>query len=174
MTVEQIQELTDKYVAENDGSNELPIFISKKRLDEVIGQKKEVEKSLADLTKLKEELDEQVKTYQDNQSKDVKVALDEDKKEWDKIKNKELETLKRDYEISDAIREAKGRNAKAIKALMDPKKDYKEELARLQESDGYLFGDDNNLPPGTGKTKPTANENVDAEVAQMRKAVGLG
>ena len=84
-------------------------------------------------------------------------------KEW----QGKLDDMAFDAKIKDAITNAKGKNAKAIAALLEldtlkasknQDADIKAALEACQKANGYLFGDDNGAPPpyaggtGTGGT----------------------
>ena len=82
-----------------------------------------------------------------------------------------------------AITAAKGRNAKAISALLDVEKlkkstnqdaDIKDALEALKKDNAYLFEDDSTPPPyagGTGRSTPPSK--YDAETAKIMAAAGL-
>ncbi|MEG0493366.1 MAG: phage scaffolding protein [Clostridia bacterium] len=88
--------------------------------------------------------------------------------------------------LESAIRESKGRNAKAITALLDVEKlrqsknQHEEVLAAVKAlaagEDGYLFGESEPKPTGNRVTvggkidKPTG---ADDDLAQVRSAMGL-
>ena len=83
----------------------------------------------------------------------------------------------------EAITAAKGRNAKAISALLDVEKlkkstnqdaDIKDALEALKKDNAYLFEDDSTPPPyagGTGRSTPPSK--YDAETAKIMAAAGL-
>lgn len=160
MSAESLQALEDAYVQANEGAKGLPVYISKSRLDEVLGQKKKLEE---DLQAAQDGLEPAKKAA-------VDAALAEQKTSHDKI----VAGLKRDIELNEAIYKAKGKNAKAIRALIDPEKPVDEEIARLQKDEGYLFdGDDEGLPEGTGKHGAGGASAEEQRAAMMRKAVGI-
>lgn len=78
-----------------------------------------------------------------------------------------------DFALSDALRNAKAKNPKAVKALLDVEKvkldgsqllGLEEQLAMLKESDAYLFEKDgvkgNPLPPGGGAPPPKSTQEM--------------
>ncbi|MDM7641092.1 phage scaffolding protein [Leuconostoc citreum] len=92
-----------------------------------------------------EELQTQIKALQD-QNKQAKTDYETN-----------IATLKRDGAIELALREAKAKNPKAVRALLDGETikvdedgvhGLKEQLEQLQESDGYLFSDTSDPQPG--------------------------
>ena len=174
---EVISDITAKYVEKHKSEatppTELPVHISKGRLDEVLGKHKSAEEALAAEKKAHEETLKTLKGLQDGAGDETKKAVEAAQKEWEKTHKAEIETLQKDYALTDAIRDAKGRNIKAIKALIDPSKDVAEQLKALKESDKYLFKDVGGIPPGTGKNNPGQPGSNEAELAAMRKAVGL-
>ena len=165
MTEEQLSDVTAKYIADHPGATELPTYISKARLDEVISKK---------------DAAEQLANQHAAKIKDMETAhaaaLTAAKQEATTAKDAEIEALKKDFSVTEAIYGAKGRNVKAIKALIDPDKSIEDEIARLKKDEAYLFHSDNpadDIPDGTGKTGAGGKTDSDAEIAQMRKAVGI-
>ena len=140
-----------------------------------------------------EAIKEQLKTAQDGlkafEGVDVKDLQDKIKtlntqlstkdKEW----QDKLNGMAFDGKIKEAITAAKGRNAKAISALLDVEKlkkstnqdaDIKDALEALKKDNAYLFEDDSTPPPyagGTGKSTPPGK--YDAETAKIMAAAGL-
>ena len=140
-----------------------------------------------------EAIKEQLKTAQDGlkafEGVDVKelqgkitelnTQLSDKDKEW----QGKLDAMAFDARVKDAITAAKGRNAKAITALLDMDKlrqsknqdaDLKAELEALKKDNAYLFEDDTTPPPyagGTGKSTPPGK--YDAETAKIMAAAGL-
>ena len=155
LSEEQLTDLEAKYKTENPEAKELPVYISKARLDEVLTQKKELETQLT------------------TEKSGSAQALEQAKTDWETAKASEIETLKKDFNTTEAIYKAKGRNVKAIKALIDPEKKVDEEIARLVKDEAYLFQAEDSLPEGTGKKTETGKEDKDAEQRAMRLAVGL-
>ena len=140
-----------------------------------------------------EAIKEQLKTAQDGlkafEGVDVKDLQDKIKtlntqlstkdKEW----QDKLNGMAFDGKIKEAITAAKGRNAKAISALLDVEKlkkstnqdaDIKDALEALKKDNAYLFEDDSTPPPyagGTGRSTPPSK--YDAETAKIMAAAGL-
>lgn len=165
LTEEQLQSLEDAYIADNAGAKGLPVYISKARLDEVLGKQhtaeSERDSKAAEIEKLKA----------DNQ-KAIEDAVAKATEDASKAKDEALAAQKKEFEITEAIYQAKGKNVVAIKALIDPTKELKDEMARLQKEADYLFekkSDD--IPSGTGKQG--SSEDGSKELDSMRKAVGL-
>ena len=165
LTEEQLAELTAKYVAANPGATELPVYISKQRLDEVLAQKKTADEASIAVTK---ELEEFKKNQQGTIDAAVKMAVDAANAEHTKV----IDAMKLDAEATEKIYKAKGRSVKAIKALIDPSKKLDDELARLQKEEAYLFGD-GDIPGGTGKQGKKETPKEEKELEAMRKAVGI-
>ena len=166
MSEEALKEVETKYITEHPGATGLPTHISKSRLDEVISQR-----DAADAAK-----GQHAAKIAEMETAHA-AALEAAKQEVETAKNAEIEALKKDFTVTEAIYGAKGRNVKAIKALIDPSKPVEEEIARLQKDEAYLFhandpADD--IPNGTGKNGSGGGKgDSDAEVALMRKAVGI-
>jgi len=111
-------------------------------------------------------------------------------KQYDELQGKyKAETEALNKEISDSIKnsaidmaifKAKGKNIKAIKALLDIEKiSLKEDgtlegldLESLKKTDGYLFDLETKKSVGTGFTKGTASTGTDVN-AQIAKAMGI-
>lgn len=165
LSEEALGDVTAKYIAEHPGATELPTYISKARLDEVISKKDAAE-----------QLASQHATSIKNMEATHAAALAAAKQEVTAAKDAEIEALKKDFSVTEAIYGAKGRNVKAIKALIDPDKKVEDEIARLQKDEAYLFHTDepaDDIPSGTGKNGSGGKGDSEAEVAQMRKAVGI-
>lgn len=126
-------------------------------------------KPYADYDTIKNQLEEAQKTIQGFQSQDVD-AIKKSAAEWEKKYNEAVEEAaqqRADMEfgsaLKDAITAARGRNAKAITALLDvdtlkssknQEADIKAALEGLKKDSGYLFDDGQTTPPpyaaGTG------------------------
>lgn len=122
----------------------------------------------ADYDTLKSQLEEAQKTIKGFESQDIE-GVRRSAREWEDkynqaIKDHEakLADMAFDQALDGAITAAKGRNAKAIKALLDvealkgsknQEADIKAALEGLQKDSGYLFGTEETPPPyapGTG------------------------
>lgn len=87
--------------------------------------------------------------------------------------------------LTGAVSAAKGKNAKAIRALLDvdalkasknQEADIKTALEALAKDNGYLFETTETPPPyapGTGKAPPAGNTKYTPEVNAIRAAAGL-
>ncbi len=169
LTEEQIQNLEESYKKDHPEQQGLPVYVGKKRLDEVLSKQKAAETEKENALK---EVENLKASNQKAIDEAVKVAVEKAKQE----SATEMDNLKKEFATSEAVYKAHGKNLKAIKALMDPSKNVDEEIARIQESDPYLFnlpGDNDDLPGGTGKHKSKTSREKDAELRAMRKAVGL-
>lgn len=165
MSAEALTELETAYVTANEGAKGLPVYVSKARLDEVLGQKRTAEGEVATL---KEEKAAWESGLQGKIDAAVKTATDTLKSEHAAA----LKTVQDGFAQSEAIYKARGKNVTAIKALIDPAKKLEDEIVRIQKSDPYLFEDD--IPGGTGKDGGNGGASgEDAALAQMRAAVGI-
>lgn len=136
----------------------------------VAEHEKKVNRLTDDLAAEKKRADEAVQTLKGFEGKDFD-AITRDRDEWQRKHNELVETHKRETEerefnegLSAAITEAKGKNAKAIMALLDLEKlrgsknrdkDIKAALDSLRTDSGYLFDDNGGdpkftAPSGTG------------------------
>ena len=142
----------------------------------------------ADYDTLKSQLEEAQKTIKGFESQDIEGVL-RSAREWEDkynqaIKDHEakLADMAFDQTLDGAITAAKGRNAKAIKALLDvdslkgsknQEADIKAALEGLQKDSGYLFGTEETPPhyaPGTGTG---AYQGTGGSHATLRAAMGL-
>lgn len=134
---------------------------------------KKVNRLTDDLAAEKKRADEAAATLKGFEGKDFD-AITKERDEW-KRKHEEQEAAhKREKEerefndyLSTAITEAKGKNAKAIAALLDldklrgsknQEKDIKAALDSLRTESGYLFGDNGGDPHFTDPNGNTGNK----------------
>lgn len=110
------------------------------------------------------------------------TKLQQDLADKDTAHQTELANLAFDRKIEDAITGAKGKNAKAIKALLDidtlkasknQDADIKAAMDALQKDSGYLFGDVQTPPPYSGGTGTSAYQGGQDSSATLRAAMGL-
>jgi uncharacterized protein YoxC len=155
--------------------------LSKEVIDAILAENgRDIEaakKPFADYDHIKQQLDEAQKTIQGFKDQDIdgirKSAKDWEEKYNQAVKDHEakLADMAFDRKIEEAITGAKGKNAKAIKALLDidtlkasknQDADIKAAMDALQKDSGYLFGDVQAPPPyssstGTGGVGGTAD-----------------
>lgn len=122
------------------------------------------------------ELTEKVKTFD---GVDLE-ALKQSATEWENKYNNDMTNLKRDSEIEKALILAKAKNTKAIKALIDLDAvklsdngltGLKEQLEKLQETDAYMFQqEEEKKPTGTKFDNPPSSTDDDKA---LRVAMGL-
>lgn len=167
--------------------------IPKEALDAIMAENgKDVETAKAkysDYDTVKAQLTEANKTIEDFKGKDIdsiQKAADDWKAKYEQSEKDHAAKLA-DMEFSGlldtAITTAKGKNAKALRGLLDvdalkasknQSEEIKAALDKLKESDGYLFEDTQTPPPyagGTGGT-PFAPKG-DAGLNAIRAAAGL-
>lgn len=164
-TEDVINDIEAKYIAAHQGATELPTYVGKSRLDEVIGQR-----DAANAAKTQSEAALQAAQAAHEAAIQKAVA------DANAAKDGEIEALKKDFAVTEAIYGAKGKNVKAIKALIDPTKKVEDEIARLKKDEAYLFHSSepaDDIPAGTGKNGSGGKGSDEAELAQMRKAVGI-
>ena len=122
---------------------------------------KKVNRLTEDLNAATKRADTAEETLKGFEGKDFD-AITKDRDEWQRKHNELVETHKRETEerefnegLSAAITEAKGKNAKAIMALLDldklrgsknQEKDIKAALDAMRTENGYLFGDNGGDP----------------------------
>ena len=147
----------------------------------------------AELKQVKQQLEEanaQIEKFKDMDIESIKAAAEDYKQKYEKAKEeaqREIEQIKFNYAIEKALTNAKARNVKAVKALLDLENlqlaDDKilgldEQLERIKEENDFLFESEDNqkLPkfvgPGGDDTK-TSTGVLDisklAEQASIRK-----
>lgn len=167
LSEEQMKVVEDAYKAANPDSKGLPVYISKSRLDEVLTKQHAAESEKDALTK-------QLEDYKSGMQKQiddaVKVAMDNAKVEQEKA----LKDQKNEFDITEAIYKAQGRNVTAIKSLIDRKAPIADEIKRLQKEEPYLFvKSSDSIPEGTGKNGSDEASKTTKELEAMRRAVGL-
>lgn len=170
--------------------------ITKEELDKIMAiNGSDIEKAKGDTasyTKQIEDLTAQI-TDRDNQLTDLKSkTTDNDalskkieelqtanataKANYDKI----VADMKRDYAVDSSIRDAKAKNVKAVRALLDMSKikmdgetvlGLKDQIDALAKSDAYLFDATETTPPAKGGFVPGkgsngSNENIPASFSE--------
>jgi DNA repair exonuclease SbcCD ATPase subunit len=120
--------------------------VPRSRLNDKIDEVKELEGQLKDRDKQLKDLSKQAGDNEDLQNQ-IKQLQQENKQKDDDYQAK-LAAKTFDYTLSEALRDAKARNPKAVKALLnteaikldgDKLLGLDEQLKGLQESDAYLF-----------------------------------
>jgi len=167
--------------SENDGD-----FVRRNRLNEESDKVKELRSQLQDYDTQIEELKKHADASSELQDK-IKEIQDAKKEEVETLNNK-LRQKTLDNEVEKELIKRKARNPKAVKALLDNdtiklEEDdsvigLSEQLDKLQESDDYLFENDE-----AKKKKKKAGEdfskgqdfsgNDESELDAMRKIAGL-
>ncbi len=110
--------------------------------------------------------------------------LKDDVAAWEKKYNADMAAVKKDAAVDMAILKAGGRNAKAIKALLDMDKiSLKDDgsiegldMEGLKKSDGYLFNIESTGIEGTGKPRegePQGGDTLKGFISAARAAAGL-
>lgn len=151
-------------------------YRTKAEYDKAVEQREEYKTSLG-------EVQEKLVAFQDVNVDDLKGQIENLKAE---LVAKDTDYAQREADrafegaIDDAIRSVGGRNAKAIKALLDMETlkasknqidDIKKALESAKESDAYLFGKDEPINNVVGATGGAGG--IDANTAAMRAAAGL-
>lgn len=166
--------------------------LSKEVIDAIMaenGRDIEAAKKLyADYDHIKEQLDEAQKTIKGFQDQDIE-GVRKSAQEWEQKYNQavkdheaKLADMAFDRKLEDAINGAKGKNAKAIKALLDVDNlkasknqdaDIKAAMDALQKESGYLFGDVGNPPPYSPGAGTGGYQGGQDTSATLRAAMGL-
>lgn len=164
------------------GDQELP----KEVIDAILAEnERDVEaakKSFADYNTIKQQLadaNEAINGFKALDIDGVKKAADDWKAKYEQAEKDhaaKLADMEFDSLLSGAVSTAKGKNAKAIRALLDvdalkasknQSDDIKAALEALKKDSGYLFEDDQTPPPyapGTGKNQ-VANQDTASSLA---------
>ena len=166
--------------------------LSKEVIDAILAENgRDIEaakKPFADYDHIKEQLDEAQKTIKGFQDQDIE-GVRKSAQEWEDKYNQavkdheaKLADMAFDRKLEDAITGAKGKNAKAIKALLDvdtlkasknQDADIKAAMDALQKESGYLFGDVGNPPPYSPGAGTGAYQGGSGSDATLRAAMGL-
>ncbi len=177
-------EQVDKIMAEHGKTvNGLKTEVDNKvkEVDDLANQLKDRDKQLEDLGKKAKDHEELQQTI-----KDLQKENEDAKKDYEA----NLIKTRKEAKLELALKDAKAKNPKAVKALLDAEKisldgdnlvGLEEQLKALKESDSYLFGDgepaglkgrkpnDNNEPPVTTKN-PFSKEHFNlTEQARLYK-----
>lgn len=122
-------------------------------------------------------------------NEDLTKQLEDLQSKFDEIKTsseQQIADLKKSSAIDLALTQARAKNIKAAKALLDSEsleltdeglKGLDDQLAALKESDGYLFGQSEQVPPNPDGKKATfsgnasSGQNVEEDV--FAKALGV-
>lgn len=146
-----------------------------------------VKKSFADYDTVKDQLAEAQKTIKGFQDQGADIeAVRKSAKEWEEKYNQAIEDHNQkmadmafDHALESAITGAKGKNAKAIRALLDvdtlkgsknQEADIKAALEGLKKDSGYLFDDGQTPPPYAGGTG-TQNQQPHGEPTSLAGAL---
>lgn len=139
-------------------------WFPKERFDAVNNEKKELKNQLDERDQQLTALQKQAKGNEELQSA-IEQLQEENKKVSEEYQQK-LEKQAFDFALESALRDAKAKNIKAVKAnlnvdglkLSDGKViGLDEQLTALKESDGYLFETENESPPGLAGRQPHVN-----------------
>ena len=172
---ESYTEETDKKVADELGK----LFIAKADFDSVNEAKKALEQQIKDRDK---DIADLKKAAGDNADLNKRYQELQDKYTADtEALNKAMADSRKNSAVDMAILQAKGKNAKAIKALLDMEKiTLKEDgaleglnLEELKKSDGYLFEDVKNGIEGTGFTQGAQTTGFDDLNSQVAAVMGV-
>lgn len=157
---ELLGEELHKQVMEKIGDHKIAIvsngyWIPKEKFDMVNNEKKQLRELLRERDAQLEELGTKAKGHDElqQQIKELQERYKQQAKEY----QKQLFKQRFDFELDKALTNAKVRNTKAVKALIDldivkmdedgKLKGLDEQLAKLRESDSYLFEDSENPKP---------------------------
>ncbi|MES9767577.1 phage scaffolding protein [Bacillus altitudinis] len=163
-------------VVEKAGDQKIDIvsngqWFPKERFDAVNNEKKELKNQLDERDQQLSTLQKQAKGNEELQNA-IEQLQEENKKVSEEYQQK-LEKQAFEFAIESALRDAKARNIKSVKANLNVE-DLKlagdkvigldEQLTALKESDGYLFETENESPPGLAGRQPHGTGNSAANL----------
>ena len=167
----------DKKVSEEIGKG----FVARADFNAANDAKKSLEGQIS-------ERDKQIKGFEglagDNEALKTQLTQAQEANKTAKTQyDTDLKKIMLDGKVEGAIRDAHGKNPKAVRALLDESKisldgenvlGLKDQLEALQKSDAYLFGESQqqNPPPPAGG-KPAGEGASDPFVAAAMKGAGL-
>ena len=155
-------------------AKELEGYVAKGEYDAKVKELETAKGSITDLTG-------KLKDFDGVDVKGLKTSV----KDWEKKYNTDLADVKKTAAVDMAIMQAKGRNPKAIKALLDMDKiKLKDDgtlegfdLEGLKKSDGYLFDIETHSIEGTGHSGGSqggsAGGKLEGFISAARNAAGL-
>ena len=166
------QEQAEKAAAAS--AKELEGYVAKGEYDTKVNELETANNSIKDLTG-------KLKDFDGVDVEGLKTSV----KDWEKKYNTDLANVKKTAAVDMAIMQAKGRNPKAIKALLDMDKiKLKEDgtlegfdIEGLKKSDGYLFDIETTTIKGTGHAGGSrggsAGGKLEGFISAARNAAGL-
>ena len=165
--------------------------LPKEIIDEIMAENgrdiESAKKPFADYDTIKNQLSEAQKTIKGFQDQGADIeAVRKSAKDWEYKYNQaiadhnhKMADMAFDHALDSAITGAKGKSAKAIRALLDvdalkgsknQEADIKAALEGLKKDSGYLFDDVKNPPPYSGGTG-TGNDNQPGEPTSLAGAL---
>lgn len=165
--------------------------LSKEIIDAILAENgRDIEaakKPFADYDTIRQQLGEAQKTIKGFQEQDID-GIRQSARDWEEKYNaavadsqKKIADMAFDHALEAAITGANGRNAKAIRALLDvdtlkssknQEADIKAALEAVQKDNGYLFDDGSMPPPYAGGTGTGSGGAYNSDAA-LRAAMGL-
>lgn len=170
------EKIGDKKLVINDGS-----YIPKAKFDEVNTAKNDYKQQLDERDKQLEELKKQAKGN-DELTKQLESLQEENKKAIEEYEDK-LKKQQLDFAVESKVMQAKARNPRAVKGLLDTEKikldgeqvlGLDEQLDEIKKSDPYLFADEKPSTPGAnpaggGEPQKTPQQEYDELMAEVQK-----
>lgn len=166
--------------------------LSKEIIDAIMEENgKDIENAkskFADYAALKEQLAAANKTIEEFKGMDIdgiKQAAEEWKQKAEQAENEakaKIADLEFESTLKEAVSSAKGRNAKAIRALLDVEalkasknqsEDIRKALEEMKRTNDYLFEKEQTPPPYAMGTGTHGMSGYDPETAAIRAAAGL-
>ena len=158
-----------------DEGKYIPVDKFNAKIEEVKQQKEQLD----DYKKQLKDLEKKAKGNEEFEKTIKELRADNEKKDADYQETIKAQT--KDFAIQSAIKEAQGKNIKAIKALLDADKitvddkgitGLSDQLKTIKESDAYLFGEDKVVggEDQTHKDKSSPKpETLEAELKEAEK-----
>ena len=144
-TDEVKEKVGDVKLIKLDEGKYIPVEKFNAKLEEIKQQKEQFD----DYKKQLKEIEKKAKGNEELENTIKELRADNEKKDLDYQKT--IAAKEKDFAIQNAIKDAQGKNIRAIKALLDMDKitvddkgitGLSDQLKALKESDAYLFGED--------------------------------
>lgn len=116
-------------------------------------------------------------TNKDNEELTAKIAkLEENNKTAKDTYESKIKAMELDYTLEMKLRDAKAKNVKAVKALIDVNEDLDKQVKTLQsdESTAFLFDIEKNIPPAPKGTEPSVGKPATTSGGQLSLAEAIG
>jgi len=182
-----LEDLYTPEIKEKVGSRKLILldegkFIPVEKFNQKLEEIKQQKEVIDDYKKQLQDLEKKAKGHDELEQTIKELKAENEKKEIDY--QTKIAEQKKDFAVQAAIKEAQGKNVKAIKALLDIEKiivddngivGLSDQLKTIKESDAYLFGEDKIVgPDDKDKYDKKGNPKPDDFDTQIKEAEEKG